>query len=443
MPKKRTKRQKAIIRRRIFLSACALALALTIALVVFIVKSVKTAVDKPLESSSISEVSSEEPKEPYIVSSATVVNTGDIMVHSPQLTGAYRSDTATYDFSDFFKHTSEYFKSADLAVGNLEVTFGGAEAGSYSGYPAFNTPDSLADAIKNAGFTSLLTANNHSYDTGLYGMKRTLEVLEEKGVPYTGTRLSTDNPPYLLEEVNGINIGMAAFTYENTNENTPSGRKSLNGNIIAADANNLINSFSYNNLEAFYQNAQSYIDGMNNDGADCIVFYMHWGEEYQLTANTWQKTIAQKLCNMGVDIIIGGHPHVIQPMELLYSEDSENTTVCIYSLGNAVSNQRQELMAPECTTGHTEDGLLFYYTLDKYSDGTTVLSDINIIPTWVNKYSGGGGYLYTIYPLETKDAGSAKYGLSGSAATKSAASFDRTMATLTEGYNQCKQSLIQ
>ena len=90
-----------------------------------------------------------------------------------------------------------------------------------------------------------------------------------------------------------------------------------------------------------------------------IVFYIHWGEEYQLSANTWQKSIAQKLSNLGVDIIIGSHPHVVQPIELIHSEDGENTTVCLYSTGNAVSNQRQEIM-DSCPSGHTEDGLFFY-----------------------------------------------------------------------------------
>ncbi|MBQ3817514.1 MAG: CapA family protein [Clostridia bacterium] len=438
---KKTRRQKAIIRRRIFLSACALSLALVIALIVFIVKSVTSVPKMPEAGEKSSDVSSSEPAEPYIVSTATVINTGDIMVHSPQLNGALNKSTGEYDFSAFFKYISPYIKSADYSVANLEVTFGGKESGQYSGYPAFNTPDSLADAIKQAGFSLLLTSNNHCYDTGLYGVKRTLEVLEQKGIPYTGTRLSADREAYTIKEINGINMGFACFTYENTNSDTPAGRKSLNGNIISTDANNLINSFSYNNLDAFYSQAQNYITSMKNSGADCIIFYMHWGEEYQLTQNTWQKTIAQKLCNMGVDVIVGGHPHVIQPMELLYSEDSQNTTVCIYSLGNAVSNQRQEIMAPECTTGHTEDGLLFSYTFDKYSDGTTLLSDINIIPTWVDKYPGGNGYLYSIYPLENKDFGISNFGLSGTAAAKSSASYDRTMAIVSQGFEECKQYL--
>ena len=148
---------------------------------------------------------------------------------------------------------------------------------------------------------------------------------------------------------------------------------------------------------------------MKEAGADYVVFYMHWGNEYQTSPNTWQKTIAQKLSNLGVNMIIGSHPHVIQPVELIHSEDGESTTVCLYSTGNYVSNQRQELM-DSCPSGHTEDGLLFSFTLTKNADGT-VLSDLDLIPTWVNKYRGGSGYQYTVYPLENPDDGSTKYSL--------------------------------
>ena len=179
---------------------------------------------------------------------------------------------------------------------------------------------------------------------------------------------------------------------------------------------------------------------MKNDGADAVVFYMHWGEEYQLSANTWQKSIAQKLCNMGVNVIVGSHPHVVQPIELLHSEDSQNTTVCIYSRGNAISNQRQEIMNPECTTGHTEDGVLFYYTFQKYGDGTTALVGVDIIPTWVNKYKGGSGYQYTMYPLETANMAE-NYGFDATALSKAKASYERTKQTVSAGLTECQTAL--
>lgn len=192
-------------------------------------------------------------------------------------------------------------------------------------------------------------------------------------------------------------------------------------------------------MSQFYTEAENVINAMKQNGADAIVFYMHWGEEYQLSANTWQKTIAQKLCNLGVDVIVGGHPHVVQPIELIHSEDSQNTTVCIYSMGNAISNQRQEIM-DSCPTGHTEDGMLFYYTFAKYGDGTVALSGVDIIPVWVNRYRGGNGYQYTMYPLENADMAN-NYGFDTTELSKAQKSFERTKNIVASGLNECQQYL--
>lgn len=443
MPKNRTRRQEAIIRRRIFLSVCAVFLVAVIAVVAATVISITTALkSSDNKVSSNKETSSQndelkEPKEPYVVNSATVVNSGDILIHSTVLDGAKTSD-GNYDFNSFFKQTSSYFKAADLSVINLEVTLGGKEAGAFSGYPVFNSPDSLANTIKNAGINLVLTANNHCYDTGLAGLKRTAQVLKEKKIDFTGTKENESDPTYIVKKVNGIKLGIVCYTYE-TDSSTP-GRKALNGSMIAAEANGLVNSFSYNKIDSFYSEAQSVIESMKNDGADAIIFYMHWGEEYQLSPNTWQKTISQKLSNFGVDVIVGGHPHVLQPMDVIHSEDSQNTTICIYSTGNSVSNQRQELM-DSCPSGHTEDGVLFYYTFDKYSDGTTVLSSVDLVPTWVNKYKGGSGYQYQMIPLESENIDANKLGLTESEAQRAKKSFNRTKELMEESLKKCQEHL--
>lgn len=439
MARKRTKRQKAIIRRRIFLTCSSAVLIAVIALIVFSVNALlnnedkvgKISSGKNTENSS-SAVSSEEIPE----TTATVISTGDIMVHSTQLTGA-KTSSGNYDFSAFFKETASYFKAADLAVANLEVTFGGTESGKFSGYPAFNTPDSLADSIKDSGLNFLITANNHAYDTGLFGLKRTAQVLKQKGIEFTGTRETEQDPAFVIKEINNIKIGIANFTYETSGQTE--GRKYLNGAIIAKEANNLINSFSYEHIDDFYATAADMISEMKSGGADYVLFYMHWGNEYRTSPDTWQKTIAQKLSNLGVNMIIGSHPHVIQPVELIRSEDGESTTVCLYSTGNCVSNQRQEIM-DSCPTGHTEDGVLFEFTLKKGKDGT-VLSGLDLIPTWVNKYKGGSGYLYTIYPLESADDGSAKYSFDSTAANKAAKSYERTKAIVAAGLTECQQAI--
>lgn len=438
---KYSKRHKAIVRRRIFLVCIASALAICVAMLGIIINAVikssnSFGVDSDINSSQSEEAQSETVDPNKVVATATVVNTGDIILHSTVLDGAKTAD-GNYDFSAFFTAAQDYFKKADLATANFEVTLGGTESGAFSGYPAFNSPDTLLDTITNSGIGFLTTANNHCYDTGLYGLKRTVQQLKAKNISFSGTKESENDPTYIVKDVNGIKIGMVSYTYENTADE---GKKSINGNIVASEANGLINSFSYDRIESFYTEAQSVIDSMNRDGADAVVFYMHWGEEYQLSANTWQKSIAQKLCDMGVDVIVGGHPHVAQPIELIHSIDSQNTTVCIYSMGNAISNQRQEIMSPECTTGHTEDGVLFYYTFQKYGDGTTALTGVDAIPTWVNKYRGGSGYQYTMYPLETADSANA-YGFDGATLSKAKASYERTKQQLAAGLTECQQTL--
>ena len=429
--KKRTRRQKAIIRRNIFLSVCAIILVASITLVSFIISSViKSNTEKP-NSSDNQSVQSETKPEPIPDSFATVLSIGDIMVHKPQLEGAKTTDG--YDFSAFFKEVSPYFQKADLCVGNLELTFGGTQSGNYRGYPTFNTPDQLADVIKSSGINMLMTANNHSYDTSFYGLKRTAQILREKGIEYTGTKQSPDESEYTVKTVNNIKIGIANFTYETQGDDAD--RKYLNGGAIAQEANDYINTFSYQRLDKFYTQAEEIIQNMKQDGAEFITFYMHWGEEYQLTANTWQKSIAQKLCDMGVGMIIGGHPHVVQPMELIHSEDSENTAICIYSLGNAVSNQRRELIS-RSQNGHTEDGVMFSYTLKK-SNNEVSLESIDLIPTWVHKYQDNG-YKYTIYPIEDITDASSRY---PSISSKLNESYERTKATVQKGLTECQQYL--
>ncbi len=439
MAKTRTRRQKAIIKRRIFLSLCSLLLVAVIALVVFTVNAVLKSGDNKDNSklNDTDNTSSITSSEVIPETTATVISTGDIMVHSPQLNGAKTADGG-YDFSAFFKATAPYFNAADLAIANLEVTFGGTESGKYNGYPVFNTPDSLADAIKNSGLNLILTSNNHSYDTGLFGLKRTVQVLKQKGIEFTGTKELETDPTYVIKEVNNIKIGIADFTYETSGQTA--GRKYLNGAIIAQEANNLINSFSYNRIEEFYTQAQAIITEMKTGGVEFIVFYMHWGDEYKLAPNTWQKTIAQKLSNLGVNIIVGSHPHVIEPIELIHSEDGESKTVCLYSTGNYVSNQRREMMPNSAPNGHTEDGMLFSFTLKKNADGV-FLNDLDIIPMWVNKYRGGNGYQYTPYPLENPNDGTAKYQLDAATADKAAKSYERTKAIVATGLTECQQAI--
>ena len=428
---RREQRRKAIIRRRIFIACVCAVLAITIAAIGFgvnaIIKSVKSQGDKPSGESLPQSVTSGDTvsENNNKKKTATVINTGDILIHDNLLWGAKQADGG-YDFSAFFKESRSIIDSADFAVANLEVTLGGEAAGSYRGYPGFNSPDSLIDNLKSDGFDLLLTSNNHSLDTGLAGLKRTVQQLKARGMGFLGTKETESDPTYIVKSINGIKIGMVCYTYGT--------------NSSAAGAASLINTFSNSNLDGFYSAAQSVISSMESDGAEAIVFYMHWGEEYKTSPNTYQKSIAQRLCNMGVDVIVGGHPHVLQPIDLIYSEDSQNTTVCLYSMGNAISNQRIEEMTGPCTTGHTEDGLFFSYSFSKDADSEVVLSGVDIIPTWVNRYGNRGDYDYTVYPMKNADMADS-YGLDADTARKARASYDRTMAIVGEGLKKCKDAI--
>ena len=436
-----SRRRRAIIRRRIVFSTFFCLIFALVALVSWKVGLFGSSKKQDPKEATVSNSQTDtgikrKPKEEK-VTTASVVSTGDIMVHSPQLSGARVSGTDTYDFSAFFKHAASYFQKFDLAVANLEVTFGGKESGAYSGYPLFNTPDSLADVIKQSGLNFLVTANNHAYDTGLFGLQRTAKILKEKGIPFIGTKETADDPTFVVKEINGIKIGIANYTYET--QGTDTARKYLNGGPIAVEANDLINTFSVQHIDDFYSEAQSVIDAMKEQKADYIVFYMHWGDEYRLTANDWQRTIAQKLSNFGVNMIIGGHPHVIEPVELIRPEGGEGMTVCLYSLGNCISNQRQEIM-DSCPSGHTEDGMLFSFELTKKGKDTA-LTGLDLIPTWVDKYPGGSGYQYTVYPLEKPENAAQKYGLTGTALTKAQKSYARTKEIVAEGLTACQKEI--
>ncbi len=392
--------------------------------------------------SSIDNVSSEPdlPKPITKVSTATVVATGDLLMHEPIITNAKQSD-GNYNFDNIFTYLTEYASKADYAIANLETTLRGTEDGyKYSGYPQFNCPDSIVDAVKTAGFDMLLTANNHSYDTRFKGMMRTLEVVDEKGLDRLGITKDETEKKYIVKDINGIKLGLICYTYETDND---ADEVALNGISVSNDAEKLINAFSYGELDTFYENIKGQFEAMKNDGAEGLVLFIHWGDEYQVKQNKKQQEIAQKLCDLGVDIIVGGHPHVVQPIDLLTSEtDPTHKTVCLYSMGNAVSNQRRERM--NLKTGHTEDGVLFEFTFAKYSDGTVVLESVDILPLWVNMFNSkvSGKKVYQIIPLDTdKTDWKESFDLIDSSEKKSRESLERTEKIVSEGLKEVQDYL--
>ena len=381
-----------------------------------------------------------EPEPEHVVSRATIGATGDLLMHMPVINSGLLSD-GSYNFDYIFKYLSEYTNAADFAVANLETTLAGSER-AYSGYPNFNCPDEIVDGARNGGFDMLLTGNNHSYDTGEAGFFRTIETVRSHGLETLGTMLTADEPKYVIEDINGIKVGMISYTYQGIPDGAVSGRVYLNGIMLHEGAENVVNTFIPNSPESFYTEVEGYAQQMRAEGAEALVIFMHWGVEYTTTPVAHQTQIAQKLCDLGFDVIVGGHPHVVEPIALLSSTvDPSHKTVCLYSMGNAVSNQRASVMESQ-PEGYTEDGVWFTMTFCKYSDGTVYLEDVNLIPCWVNLRTTNGRYYY-ILPLDsTKQDNWAELldlgEVSLAAATRS---YNRTMGIVGDGLTQSKQYL--
>lgn len=310
---------------------------------------------------------------------ALLVACGDIMVHPSQLDGAKDQQTGEYDFSPSFEFIEEYIKKADLAVGNFETTLAGEERG-FSGDPArFNSPDALAQNLKDAGFDLMATANNHSLDRGTSGLLRTIDVLQEAGIKTFGTfRTPEERNTPLVVDVNGIKIGFLAYT------------DIINGRIIPAGEEYIINFIDLEadpQLEKTRSIFETDIATTRGEGADIVAVYMHWGYEYKFTPNSWQERMAQILAETGADLILGCHPHVIQPMEYITTErDDGNThrTFLVYSMGNFISNQFH--WPGVIPTEEVKYGLLMQIKLEKEMvSGDTRIKDVDYIITRVNR----------------------------------------------------------
>lgn len=298
---------------------------------------------------------------------------GDIMVHGPQLRAQLDESTGSYDFSNNFRWMSSYLWLSDLSIGNLETTFGGGGR-PYAGYPLFNTPDVLASNLRDAGFDVLVTANNHSMDTGTDGLLRTAGVVQRAGMDPLGTRRSLSEPDWKLREIKGIRVGMTAWTYE-----TPRyrGQRTINGLILPSSHEHYINSYNPRAPEVDQPRMLRQIQEMREANADIILFYMHWGTEYAPKPDIHQRELAAFLAENGVNIILGTHPHVVQPVEFI------GETLVVWSMGNFLSNQRFESLQRR----DVEDGLMVSILLHKDHDlGETSIREVHLTKTWMYRY---------------------------------------------------------
>jgi poly-gamma-glutamate capsule biosynthesis protein CapA/YwtB (metallophosphatase superfamily) len=293
---------------------------------------------------------------------------GDIMGHDEQITSALNADSGTYNYEPTFRYIKPVIEKADIAIANLEVTLAGPP---YRGYPQFSSPDALAGAAINAGFDVFIQANNHALDRGQSGFKRTLHVLDSLNILHTGTFLdSTDRNlryPLMLEK-NNLRIALLNYTY------------GTNGLEIPAPY--IINRIDTVLISRDLMRAR-------RANPDYIIVTLHWGEEYERFANQQQKKLASFILRHGANVIIGSHPHVIQPVELIYGADSTVTSLVVYSLGNFVSNQRAQ---------YKDGGIIFTLNLVKTASETRI-EKYSYMPSWVYREDFTGHSVFYILPV--------------------------------------------
>jgi poly-gamma-glutamate synthesis protein (capsule biosynthesis protein) len=297
---------------------------------------------------------------------------GDIMGHDSQIAAAEVEKNEVYDYAPCFEYVAPILKSADLAIGNLELTLPGKPP--YQGYPLFRSPDDLALDLRYAGFDFLLTANNHSNDGGLNGVVNTINVLDSYGFYHTGTfqnALEREAFYPLIIYKNNFKLAFLNYTYDT--------------NGVPTRAPSIVNEIDEQQIEADMAVARSL-------QPDAIIVIMHWGEEYQLRESKTQRALAQKLADWGADLIVGAHPHVVQPIKTITSEKTGTTVPIAYSLGNFVSGQ---------VKANTDGGIMLEVTLEKNTQSKKLrVQPPRYIPVWRwRERTGTGKRIYRVIPI--------------------------------------------
>lgn len=283
-----------------------------------------------------------------------LVFAGDIMGHDTQIEGAYVDSSNSYNYEPTFRFLQDYISSADIAVGNLEVTMAGPP---YKGYPQFSSPDELAIEAKKAGFDVLVTANNHAADRGSKGIERTISILDSLQFVHAGIYRNEEERvtryPIVVEK-NGFKIALLNYTY------------GTNGIVVKPPY--IVNRIDTATISKDISKAKL-------ADPDYIICTIHWGTEYQRTENAKQRNLARYLLDNGVDAIIGSHPHVVQPIRLEKCNFSDSINQCpvVYSMGNFVSNQRAQ---------YKDGGIMAELHLSK-QNGQVKFDSIAYLPYWV------------------------------------------------------------
>ena len=277
---------------------------------------------------------------------------GDIMGHDEQIWSAENRETHTFDYDNVFKYIKPVISEADIAIANFEVTLAGPP---YMGYPQFSSPAALAAACKNAGIDCMVTANNHAADRGKTGISGTINRLDSIGIPHTGTFLNAadrDSLYPLIIKKNGISIALLNYTYGTNGIKVP---EPVIVNLLDKDL-----------ITGDVKKAKS-------KNPDITILFLHWGTEYDTVPSISQIDLAEYFFSIGVDLVIGSHPHVLQKMIWSKNVAGGKDGIVAYSLGNFISNQRKP---------KTDGGSIVRIEF-KRKENAFVISDAGFFITWV------------------------------------------------------------
>ncbi|MFZ5815928.1 MAG: CapA family protein [Bacillota bacterium] len=304
---------------------------------------------------------------------ARILAVGDLLMHLPLVTASRKGEEA-WDFTPLFEPVRPWIEGADLAIANLETTLTGPDY-PWAGYPSFNTPPEFARDLKAVGFDAITHANNHSLDYSEFGLIKTSEALERYGLPHTGTsRTAEEREQILVVEVTpGIKLALLAYTY------------GTNGVPLPHPWS--VNMLDPERIPADIQRARQMPE------VDLVAVALHMGTEYARQPNEEQEQYITLALEAGADIVLGNHPHVIQPIQIRQVKDAFDRDLpraVIYSLGNFISNQEGL---------HREAGLMLLIDVVK-EEGVTKVERVAFVPTWVHPYEKDGAKRFRVVPVE-------------------------------------------
>lgn len=344
------------------------------------------------------------------IETITLKTGGDLMANMGQTQYAYNKGGGSYDFSDSFMYVSDFISDADISIANYETTTDPNVP--YAGHPRFNAPPEYLEAIKEAGFDIVTTANNHSLDNDIEGVNTTIEAIRDAGLDHVGTRAEGDDTRFIIKEVGNIKLAFLSYTY------------GCNGKVDLFQVREEVSEVNYLNEDEIKDD----IKKAKEKGADFVVVYPHWGIELRSNADPSQIELGRKMIDWGADLVIGNHPHVVEPYEEYESADGRKGFIA-YACGNFISIQNLETV----NDIRTEQSVAYRFELSKnLADGKTSIDQIEAYPLWVGMtYNDYGRSVRTYICEDFLDGGKYYDEVDEYQRDRIQKAYDATMATIT------------